>query len=177
MRPEPQAEDITAPLAQRHRRLACPSAPKWSIFPLLTLAARPTIGLESRFRLIAATSRRLASFGQRPAFSKPRIGVDMTWPVKVWFYGVIVFLKSPEGGVNCVWFRTAGFPGSGGVHYGKRFLRFFHTFSRQNTHVQMKAPPASSMKPADDRQEVLLREAVQEGQRGNARTHLTGKHD
>jgi hypothetical protein len=26
---------------------------------------------------------------------------------------VMQFLKSPKGGVNCVWFRTAGFPGSG----------------------------------------------------------------
>jgi hypothetical protein len=83
------------------------------------------------------------------------------------------FLKSPEGGVNCIWFRTAGFPGSGGVNCGKRFLRFFHTFSRQNTHVQMKAPTPSLMKPADDRQQVLFREALMQGRRGQTADFVT----
>ena len=38
-------------------------------------------------------------------------------------------------------------------------MRFFHTFSPWNTHVQMKALTPSLMKPADDREEVLFREA------------------
>jgi hypothetical protein len=79
--------------------------------------------------------------------------------VKVWFCWVMRFLKSPEGGVHCLWFRTAGFNGSGGVNCGKGFLRFFHTFSPWNTHVQMKARAPSLMKPSDNREEVLFREA------------------
>jgi hypothetical protein len=53
----------------------------------------------------------------------------MMRPFRVWFFWVMGFLKPPEGGVNCIWFPTAGFPGSRGANCGKRFLRFPHIFS------------------------------------------------
>ena len=48
----------------------------------------------------------------------------------------------------------------------KDFMRFVYTFSRQVAHVLMKAPMPSPMKPADDRLQVLFREALREGRKG-----------
>jgi hypothetical protein len=56
-------------------------------------------------------------------------------------------------------------------------MKFVHTFSPWNTHVQMKALTPSLMEPADDREDVLFREALWEGQSGNDCTRLPGKHD
>ncbi len=48
---------------------------------------------------IRPTSRRLVSFGRRPACKEPWNRCGMTPPFKGWFWQVIEFLKSPEGGV------------------------------------------------------------------------------
>ena len=40
-------------------------------------------------------------------------------------------------------------------------MKFVHTFFRWNAHVQMKAPTPLPMKQVDDRDEVLVREALQ----------------
>jgi hypothetical protein len=44
-------------------------------------------------------------------------------------------------------------------------MKFAHTFCRWNTHVQMKAPKPSCMKPADDREDVLSWQAPQRAKR------------
>ena len=47
-------------------------------------------------------------FSQQPARREPGNRGDMKSPFKGWPSWVVGFLKSPEGGVNCIFFRTAG---------------------------------------------------------------------
>jgi hypothetical protein len=44
-------------------------------------------------------------------------------------------------------------------------MKFIHVFPAMNAHVQMEAPTPSPMKPADDSEQVLFREALREGRR------------
>jgi hypothetical protein len=54
-------------------------------------------------------------------------------------------------------------------------MKFVHTFSRQNTHVQMKAPTPSLMKPADDRVEARAEGSNEETFRLGAKANHPGR--
>jgi hypothetical protein len=44
-------------------------------------------------------------------------------------------------------------------------MKFVHTFSPWNTHIEVEASVPARMKPADASEEVLFREALMEGRR------------
>jgi hypothetical protein len=48
-----------------------------------------------------------------------------------------------------------------GVRWRKKFPKFVHTFSHLNTHVGMRAVMRSTMNPAQDRQKVFFRAALE----------------
>jgi len=81
----------------------------------------------------------------------------MAWPFTDGLDWVTTFLKSLEGGLTCIWFRTVGFPvsGGGGVDCGKVSLSFVHNLSHPNARVSRKAPTGWLIKPTDDRAEAL----------------------